>query len=155
MSCQPVVIAPRTVPAVVVTDARPRVMPQPAPASAVVVQRRFQSVIARQAERAVIHQAGPQQRTVTHGVPGAAGADGDRLIQDNFVVDASALADRAVPLSDAPADPSKVELIVYGGPEQRPGVDFAVSGNELWWSGLALELLLEQGDAFSVRYMAS
>jgi hypothetical protein len=72
---------------------------------------------------------------------------------DRYTVTPAVLAARRVSLSDAPADPLAVELCVHHGIEQKPGVDFSVSGAELSWDGLALELLLESGDSFSVRYL--
>ncbi len=72
---------------------------------------------------------------------------------DRYTVTPALIAARRVSLSDAPADPLAVELCVHHGIEQKPGVDFSVSGAELSWDGLALELLLESGDSFSVRYL--
>lgn len=72
---------------------------------------------------------------------------------DRYTVTPAMLAARRVSLSDAPADPLAVELCVHHGIEQKPGVDFSISGAELSWDGLALELLLESGDSFSVRYL--
>lgn len=90
------------------------------------------------------------------GAPGRDGVDGaGTFITDNYVLTPTDLAAKQVELSAAPANPFKVELVPYGGIEQRAGVDFTVSGRVLSWSSLALELLLDAGSAFSVRYVPS
>lgn len=80
----------------------------------------------------------------------------DALLRtDNFVVTPTQLSAGQVTLTDSPADPLKVELIIFGGIEQRPGVDFVVTGNVLSWDSLGMELLLDEGTAFTVRYIVS
>lgn len=74
-------------------------------------------------------------------------------VQDNFTLSPLNLSEKKITLSKTPADPLKVSFVPYRGIEQEPGVDFIVTGNELSWDGLALELLLEVGDRFSVRYL--
>lgn len=86
------------------------------------------------------------------GPKGIDGLNGSGYWTDNFVLTLAQHAARAVNLDYTPLDPSKVELVPYGGPEQRSTVDFVVTGNVLSWDGLALELLLDVGSAFSVRY---
>lgn len=73
---------------------------------------------------------------------------------ETFIADAAMLNDRAVTLSQEPLEPLSVELVIYGGVEQRSGVDFQVSGRIVSWSQLALETLLEVGTAFSIRYVS-
>ena len=85
----------------------------------------------------------------------AGAAPDQRTYTDNFTVNAQSLSDKFVILSHTPAFPDKVELSVFGGIEQRPGVDFVVTGTALSWNALALELLLDEGTAFTVRYSAS
>ena len=96
---------------------------------------------------------------VVAGPTGQRGEPGTLLttafIQDDFVISAPQLADGEVSLSHAPANAAKVELSVYGGIEQRPNVDFVVTGQSLNWRGLALELLLDVGSALSVRYVSA
>lgn len=75
-----------------------------------------------------------------------------RVYTDNFEVTPLAISQKQVVLSHTPTQPTKVELSVFGGIEQRPNVDFIVTGDVLSWSGLALELLLDVGTAFTVRY---
>ncbi|AXQ30442.1 hypothetical protein D0B54_17940 [Solimonas sp. K1W22B-7] len=72
---------------------------------------------------------------------------------EHFTVTPAMLAARGVALAEAPADPLKVELNIHHGIEQKPGIDFSVSGAWLSWDGLALALLLEGGDSFSLRYL--
>ena len=85
----------------------------------------------------------------------AGSAPDQRTYTDNFTVTNQDLANKFVTLSRTPAFPDKVELSVFGGIEQRPGVDFVVTGNILSWNALALEMLLDPGTAFTARYSAS
>lgn len=85
----------------------------------------------------------------------AGAAPDQRTYTDNFTVTAQNMSDKFVTLSHIPAFPDKVELSVFGGIEQRPGVDFVVIGTTLSWNALALELLLDIDTAFTVRYSAS
>ena len=78
-----------------------------------------------------------------------------RTAEDTFVLTAQHIANRGVSLSATPANPAKVEFVVFQGPEQRANVDFVVTGTSLSWAGLALELLLQAGDAITVRYIAA
>lgn len=77
------------------------------------------------------------------------------ITEDAFTLTPQHIADRGVTLSAAPADPSKVEFVAYGGPEQRANVDFVVTGTSLSWAGLSLELLLQAGDAITVRFVSA
>lgn len=51
-------------------------------------------------------------------------------------------------------DPSRdtVRITPYHGDMQRLDVDYTVTGREVNWSNLALELLLEEGDVVNIRY---
>lgn len=73
---------------------------------------------------------------------------------ENHTATPAMLAARQLVLAEAPADPLAVALIIHHGIEQKPGVDFTVSGALLSWDGLALQALLESGDHFCVRYLA-
>lgn len=75
------------------------------------------------------------------------------LIIQNFIATPSVLMDKLVQLEYAPRDPLEVGLHVFGGIEQKSGVDFAVTGNILSWNGLALELLLEPDAPFTIQYL--
>lgn len=101
----------------------------------------------------LIGPQGPVGPTGPQGPQGEPGTSAATPVQDNYLVNTTILANKSVLLSETPADPFKVELIVYGGIEQEPGVDFLVTGSTLSWDGLALELLLEEGNRFSVRYL--
>ena len=76
-------------------------------------------------------------------------------ITDNFVLSAQNAIDKGVQLSNSPIDPNKVEFSPNAGPEQRAGTDFVVSGSFLSWNALALELLLDVGSSFSIRYITN
>lgn len=45
-----------------------------------------------------------------------------------------------------------VYLCPYGGIPQQQGVDFLVSGSQLTWDSLSLEILLEAGDIVNISY---
>lgn len=48
---------------------------------------------------------------------------------------------------------SSVLLGIVNGTEQRQNVDFIVTGTTLSWVGLALELLVAEGDCFAISYV--
>jgi hypothetical protein len=54
-------------------------------------------------------------------------------------------------------DPSRdtVRITPYHGDMQRLDVDYTVTGREVSWDNLALELLLEEGDVVNIRYAKS
>lgn len=85
------------------------------------------------------------------GPPGPAGS---AFQIDRFIITAQHRLDKALSLTKTPADPLKVIFVPYRGVEQESGVDFVVTGNTLSWNGLALELLLDTGDAVSIRYVS-
>lgn len=93
------------------------------------------------------------EEIVRQGPRGPRGLPGRELVTDEFTVTPAILVARKVMLSETPLDPQKVELIVFGGIEQQPAVDFVVEGRELSWAGLAMELLLESGSVFQARYL--
>lgn len=86
------------------------------------------------------------------GEQGNTGPAGKEYKQDNFIINLQNITDKKITLSTLPLDPSKVSLTIKGGIEQWANVDFVVSGLELSWNGLALELLLEVNDYVIVRY---
>lgn len=86
------------------------------------------------------------------GPQGPPGPSGSEFVTDKFTADSTAFSNRGVYLSAVPADPLKVEFAPQFGIEQTAGIDFVVTGNFLSWADLALELLLDAGSAFSVRY---
>lgn len=123
-------------------------------ASLLAVDRNITRVVAKHDPQPVVVR-NQHTRVVGAGAQGPKGIDGvngSGYWTDNFVLSALQHAAKAVNLEYTPLDPTKVELVPYGGPEQRSTVDFVVTGNVLSWDGLALELLLDVGSAFSVRY---
>jgi hypothetical protein len=57
-----------------------------------------------------------------------------------------------ITLAETPDSPGEVMLDIIGGGPQEITVDFAVSGNTLSWSGLALDGVLVAGDKLRVYY---
>lgn len=110
--------------------------------SVAMVQRDPEPVVATVAEQ------GPR------GIQGIQGIQGESAMHwEDFVVDANMIAEAWTFLQNAPVDPLKVEVVIQHGIHQRAGVDFYVTGNSLIWGGLGMELLLEEGDFFTVRYV--
>lgn len=84
------------------------------------------------------------------GVPGAAGAL--VAVCDTFTIGSTQITAKGLMLNSLPPDPTKVQFLVFGGIEQRVGVDFTLTGRYISWDALALELLLDVGTVVSVRY---
>jgi hypothetical protein len=78
---------------------------------------------------------------------GDPGATGYCLLH---ALNASEISEKKINLPAAPT--GNVLLDVVGGTSQRQNVDFIVSGLELSWVGLSLELLLEEGNCLSISY---
>lgn len=62
------------------------------------------------------------------------------------------ITNKSITLPSAPAYPSSVSFLPDGGPHQRYGVDYSVSGSILSWDGLGLENFLESGETITVTY---
>jgi hypothetical protein len=81
----------------------------------------------------------------------------DRTWDQNYVVETITLnstdiTNKYVTLATAPITASKTRLTVLGGPEQAYTTDFTVSTNQLSWSGLFLDGVLEAGDKLIITY---
>lgn len=74
--------------------------------------------------------------------------DYDYIITDNDI-----LHKRLILVNDPSRD--TVRITPYHGDMQRLDVDYTVTGREVSWSSLALELLLEEGDVVNIRYAKS
>lgn len=57
-------------------------------------------------------------------------------------------------LSFTPKAREAVRFVPDGGPEQRLGIDYEVTGNEILWNGLTLDGFLEIGETIRVVYPA-
>lgn len=62
------------------------------------------------------------------------------------------IINKNITLPSAPTYPSGVSLLPEGGPNQRYGIDYSVSGSILSWSGLGLENFLESGETITISY---
>ncbi len=80
---------------------------------------------------------------------------GESYHQDNFTANSMIINNKTLTLTNFPSDPSKVTVVIRQGLEQFSGIDFQVIGKTLSWNGLALEMLLQVGDFFVVRYNPS
>lgn len=81
----------------------------------------------------------------------------DRTWDKNYVVETITLngtdiTNKYVTLAATPITASKTRLTVIGGPEQAYTADFTVSTNQLSWSGLSLDGVLEAGDKLVITY---
>lgn len=65
-------------------------------------------------------------------------------------LNAAQIAAKQITLPSVPQ--SEVQMQVVGGTAQKQNIDFFVNSQSLGWDGLALELLLEQGDYLSISY---
>lgn len=89
-------------------------------------------------------------KTLVWGLP--LFAIGNTYKNEEFVITQAILDSKYITLQSAPSIPNDVELMIYGGIEQRHGVDFVVTNNILSWNSLALELLLDLQTTLTVRY---
>jgi hypothetical protein len=76
------------------------------------------------------------------------------LRQEEFVITQGILSAKQIVLSSQVTNIAGLELVIYGGIEQRPMHDFLVTGNIISWNSLSLELLLEEGSVMIVRYLS-
>lgn len=73
---------------------------------------------------------------------------------DLFTLDATAISNKYVTLSNAPVIPANVKAVVDGEGSQIYSVDYTMSTSvRLSWSGLALDGVLVAGDIVSVNYL--
>ena len=85
-----------------------------------------------------------------HWAP-AAGGTGSRLVELRTISSGEAAA-KQLTLGATPATPNYTVLEISGAPSQFYGVDFAVSGAILSWSGLGLDGILSSGDQLTIIY---
>ena len=71
---------------------------------------------------------------------------------DKFVLNGTDVSNKFVTLSYTPITPGSVILLVEDASSMFYGTDFIVIGNQLGWSGLALDGLLSSGDSLTVVY---
>ena len=115
-------------------------------------------------DRSLIQVLDPKVGTPTEvriggeqGLPGPIGMPGvgGELVSVDITITAQMVLDKALTLPKEVFDASGFYLSVFTGVQQQAQVDFLVStGSDLIsWDGLALELLLEEGDVIHVRYV--
>lgn len=76
------------------------------------------------------------------------------FITDVFTLDITAISAKKVKLSQIPKSSEGVRFSPDGGPDQRMGIDFILSGDEIIWIGLTLDGFLEIGETIRVSYPA-
>lgn len=86
------------------------------------------------------------------GLTGGGGAFAD-IIQENFVLNATNIANKKVTLTNAPFNSVAVELKIAGGAPQILEIAYGVSGLDIIWSGYDLDGYFEVGDIISIRYV--
>lgn len=88
------------------------------------------------------------------GPPGPPGVGGELVAVDHTIT-ALDIANKGFTLPKEVYSAAGFYLSVFTGVQQQAQVDFLVStGSDLIsWDGLALELLLEEGDVIHVRYV--
>ena len=79
------------------------------------------------------------------------GGGGTKRTQYKTLSPAEALA-KTITLNDTPSDPDLVTLDVIGGSSQINSFDYQVTGDQLTWNGLGLDLTLETGDRLRIIY---
>lgn len=82
------------------------------------------------------------------GPPGPSGAGNPWI----HVLTAGDIAAGFITLPGAPTVPTEVLCFVAGDTPQRIGIDFAIAGAILSWTGLALDGVLETGDTLQMVY---
>lgn len=65
---------------------------------------------------------------------------------------ATNITNKKIVLESAPINPLSVSLIPDGGIPQRNEIDFEVIGNEVSWSGMGLDGVLEDGETIFLTY---
>ena len=73
---------------------------------------------------------------------------------DKFTLSSTDITNKFVTLSHTPAIPGETILLVENAVNMFYGIDFTVTGNELGWSGLALDGILSSGDNLTATYGA-
>jgi hypothetical protein len=91
-----------------------------------------------------------QVLTVVAGLPAWAPSSGGASTVELFTLTGTDITNGYVTLSTTPVTPNATILLVASGPNQFYGVDFTVSGNQLSWTGLALNGILASGDQLTV-----
>jgi hypothetical protein len=71
---------------------------------------------------------------------------------EEFTLNSQQSIDQEVFLENIPTSPELVVFDIPSGTVQIKGFDFDVDGNRIYWSGLALETVLEQGDNILIIY---
>lgn len=71
---------------------------------------------------------------------------------DIFTLNSTNITNKFVTLAGTPATPSETILLVEDAGNMFYGDDFTVSGNQLSWSGLALDGILSSGDNLTISY---
>lgn len=64
------------------------------------------------------------------------------------------ITDKKFTLDFAPLFSETIQFIPDGGIQQRYGVDFTITGNDVSWSGLGLDGFLESGEQVRVFYIS-
>jgi len=85
------------------------------------------------------------------GIDSALASTGSSSI-DKFTLNGTDITNKFVTLSLIPSVPSNTILLVEDAGNMFYGVDFTVSGNQLSWSGKALDGILSSGDNLTVSY---
>lgn len=82
----------------------------------------------------------------------------DSLSQDwqteAFTLTQADILQKKITLQYLPKSSQAVRFVPDGGPEQRLGVDYIVTGSEIIWNGLTLDGFLEIGETIRVIYPA-
>lgn len=95
----------------------------------------------------------PDPTTIKQGLDQLADRTWDKnYIVESFTLNSTDITNKYVTLAQAPTTASKTRLMVVNGVEQAYGTDFTVSTNQLSWSGLFLDGVLESGDKLIVTY---
>lgn len=71
---------------------------------------------------------------------------------EQFTLSAQNILDKQITLSGTPTSTQAVRLVIVGGIQQLPVVDFEIQGQNLTWAGLGLDGFLEQNDILIVSY---
>lgn len=80
------------------------------------------------------------------------GATGTTQIVDKFTLNGTDQTNKFVTLSQTPPTPGDTILLVEDAGNMFFGTDFTVTGNQLGWSGKALDGILASGDNLTITY---
>jgi hypothetical protein len=83
---------------------------------------------------------------------GPSSGPGSGYIVNEFTLSSTDISNKFVTLTASPTNPSLSVLEVIGGPTQRYGSDYSISGSTLTWSGLFLDGVLEAGDQLIIQF---